>query len=319
MTTEGQLRERPPSSTSTTPLKILIVEDEPSARSGLAKAVIELGFNVRAAADGEEAWQLHRRSPADVILSDWRMPRLDGYELCKRTRAAEDEHYTYFIFMTALADKEHFLRAMEAGADDYLTKPIDLDELRARLLSAARVMKLHRKLAERTRVLRRDSQRFFHDARVDALTDIPNRLCLREDLEALGARMARYGHRYSVGIADVDHFKDYNDRFGHLEGDVTLRNIAACIRDHLRVGDTLYRYGGEEFLVILPEQSLSAAAGAMDRVRSAVEKRGSVTISVGVAELDAAKKESPDGWLRRADAALYRAKGGGRNRVEVDG
>ena len=145
--------EHPRGGTPALPLSILVVEDEPSARCGLARAVTDLGYHVRAAADGEEAWQLHRRAPADIILSDWRMPRLDGYDLCKRTRAAGNGRHTYFIFMTALADREHFARAMEAGADDYLTKPIDLDELGARLISATRVMKLHRD-AERVRSLR---------------------------------------------------------------------------------------------------------------------------------------------------------------------
>jgi DNA-binding response OmpR family regulator len=150
---ESCARAHPDGAPAADPFGILVVEDEPSARCGLARAVTELGYRVRAAADGEEAWQLQRRAPADIILSDWRMPRLDGYDLCKRTRAAVGGRYTYFIFMTAMAEREDFLRAMEAGADDYLIKPIDLGELEGSLLAASRGMKLHRD-AERARALR---------------------------------------------------------------------------------------------------------------------------------------------------------------------
>jgi diguanylate cyclase (GGDEF)-like protein len=309
------------------PLSILVVEDDDSTRKALAKTVRSLGYACRDARDGLEAWEMHQRDRADVILSDWSMPRMDGLELCRRTRSFADEGgYTYFIFMTSFADKEHILRGMVAGADDYHPKPVDVEELEARLVSAGRVIALYRELAEKNAALRRDSQASFQVARVDALTQVANRLAMVEDLEAVWSRVERYGHRYSVALCDIDKFKDYNDRFGHIAGDEVLRRVAQTIRKTLRQGDSLYRYGGEEFLILLPEQPLSEAVRAMERVRAGVENMvllaaaspRRVTLSFGVAELDSERDVDPEGWLRRADAALYRAKSAGRNRVETD-
>jgi two-component system, cell cycle response regulator len=318
-------------------LKVLVAEDEEGARAALVAAIRSLGHSCRGARDGLEAWQMHLRDRADVIVSDWQMPRMDGLELCRRTRVSGDEGtYTYFILMTSYDDKEHFISGMEAGADDYHKKPVDLDELRARLVSAARVLSVYRELAEKNARLRRDSQAQFRVARVDALTQVANRLSMEEDLKALWARVERYGHRYSIAICDVDKFKDYNDRYGHLAGDDVLRQVAQAIRQELRAGDGIYRYGGEEFVVVLPEQSQKEAFVVLDRIRASIEKLGIVssipadpqggkpapprflTISAGVAELDPAIDSSSQDWLRRADSALYRAKEAGRNRVEVD-
>jgi diguanylate cyclase (GGDEF)-like protein len=310
-------------------LKVIVAEDDDVALRALGKAIALLGHDVRLARDGQEAWETHQTERADVILSDVHMPRVDGLELCRRTRAAESESgaeatYTYFIFMTDLGEKESFLRGMDAGADDYHLKPIDIDELQARLTSAGRVLSLHRKLAQKNDSLRRDSQTSFRVARVDTLTGVGNRLRMNEDLEQLWARAKRYGYRCSAALADIDWFKSYNDRFGHLAGDEVLRRVARGIRGALRKGDGLYRYGGEEFLVILPDQRLPEAKGALERVRRAIERMGIeacdgrvVTVSLGVAELGRSDA-TPEAWLRRADAALYRAKEGGRNRVELD-
>jgi two-component system chemotaxis response regulator CheY len=270
---------------------------------------------------------MHQADHADVILSDWRMPRMDGIELCRRTRVADKEKaYTYFIFMTAFDDKEHFLRGMDAGADDYQIKPIDLDELQARLASAERVISLYRRLAEKNSALRRDSQTSFKLARIDALTEVANRLRMKEDLGGLLSRAARYGHRYSAALCDVDWFKEYNDHYGHLAGDAVLQRIAHAIRAELRQGDGLYRYGGEEFLALFPEQSLVDAMHAAERIRRGVERlgiptvtaKGVVTVSIGVAELTSSVDQTPEAWLERVDAALYRAKANGRDRVEHD-
>lgn len=300
------------------PLDILVAEDDDAGRQGLEKALAVLGHGCRLARDGEEAWELHRARRADVILSDWHMPRLDGVSLCKRLRASEaPPTYTYFILLTAYDDKEHFVRGMEAGADDYHTKPVDLDELRARLVSARRVVALRRTLAQSNADLRRDSQRIFAVARVDPLTQTGSRLRMEEDLRALWDRALRYGHGYCVGIVDVDRFKDFNDARGHLAGDEVLRGVARAAMETLRRGDAVYRYGGDELLVVLPEQSLDLAARALERVRAAVEKLGGPTVSVGVAQWGPADG-APDGAIARADAALYRAKQSGRNRVEAD-
>ncbi len=307
-------------------LDVLVVDDDAATRSGLQKALALLGHRCRTASDGQEAWELHRAQHADVILSDWCMPRVDGVELCRRVRSGDGEAgYTYFILMTSRDDKDHYIRGMEAGADDYHGKPIDLDELAARLVSAGRVVALHRRLAETLLLLRRDSRRSFHVARIDALTGVANRLRMDEDLDVIWSQAQRYRHAYSAALIDIDWFKRYNDERGHLAGDDVLRRVAHAVRRSLRQGDGLYRYGGEEFLVILPEQTLSEAVHAMERVREAVAslgidtpaESGVVTISVGIAELGV-EDESLDRWLRRADAALFAAKAGGRNRVCTD-
>lgn len=305
-------------------LKVLVAEDDQASRDALQKAVRMLGHECRSAKDGLDAWNMHQEQRADVILADWRMPNVNGLELCRRTRAAETNgHYTYFIFLTGFDDREHLLEGMAAGADDYHGKPIDLDELQVRLMSAGRVLSLYSKLQEKNTSLRRESQTSFRLARIDALTEIANRLRMNEDMAALFSRSARYGHRYCASLCDIDCFKSYNDRFGHLAGDEVLRKIAGEIRKDLRQGDGLYRYGGEEFLVLLPEQSLDEAVRAMNRVRVEVERlaihsatdKGVVTVSIGVAELRA-EDQSPEAWLRRVDEALYKAKANGRNRVE---
>lgn len=306
-------------------LDVIVAEDDPPTRNAVAKAVRTLGHACRAAPNGVDALRLHGEHPADVIISDWDMPGISGVELCRRTRVVDDESpYVYFILMTGYGDRAHLLEGMEAGADDYQKKPIDLDELEARLVSAARVVALQRRLADRTAGLRHDSRRFYVASRTDGLTGAGNRLRLDEDLEAMSARAQRYGHSHAIAMCDIDHFKAFNDRFGHLAGDEALRRVSDSIRANLRSGDALYRYGGEELVILLPEQSLDAAATAMERVRAAVETLaipsglgdGALTMSIGIARLEGGHEVAPVEWLDRADEALYRAKRGGRNRVE---
>ena len=306
-----------------TRLSVLVVDDDAATRAILEATVVALGHECRVARDGVIALRMHRADPADVILSDWQMPNMDGLELCQQTRLADAEQwYTHFIFLTGLADREHFQLGMAAGADDYQAKPIDLDERAARLASAARVVSVYRRLAAANRPLRRDSQTYFRLARCDALTGVANRLRLEEDLRVLWTHAERYGHRYSAVLCDIDWFKTYNDHSGHVQGDAALRTVAETIRAELREGDTLYRFGGEEFLTILPEQSETDALGVATRVCRAVERRGIatvagagvMTVSAGVAELDLQLDGSATAWLERADAGLYRAKANGRNR-----
>jgi two-component system, cell cycle response regulator len=258
-------------------------------------------------------------------VSDWEMPGINGAELCRRIRNAEDGGYTYFILMTGFHDREHLLEGMAAGADDYQKKPVDLDELEARLVSAARVVALHRRLAERELDLRRDSSQLWAVSRTDALTGVGNRLRMEEELAAAWSRAQRYGHRFSLAIVDVDLFKQFNDGFGHLAGDEALKHVADALKSAIRTGDSVFRYGGEEFVVVLPEQPLIDATHAVDRMREDIEhllirrpERGTtLTVSAGVAELEPHVDLNVGDWLARADAALYLAKANGRNRVEA--
>lgn len=312
------------SSPPSVPLKVLVVDDDPATVDALVLAVAQLGYTPTGARGGPEALAALMRERPDVVVCDWQMPELDGIELLRRVRAGDDGGYTYFILMTSYADKAHFVAGMEAGADDYQTKPVELDELGARLVSAARVVSLHRKLSAKAELLRRDSQRSYQIARVDPLTQVGNRLAMDEDLRALFVQVKRYNQRVAVAMADIDHFKAYNDQFGHLGGDTVLQRVAQRMRDELRQSDAVYRYGGEEFVVVLREQSVSVGANAADRVRVAVERMGIpapgggvVTVSFGVSAIDVAHDRSADDALRRADAALYQAKLGGRNRVVI--
>lgn len=315
-------------------LRILVVDDDEVLREQLQQVLLELGHACWCARDGLEALAMHREKPFDVVLSDWRMPAMDGLELCRRMRRQERAGYTYFIFMTGLVEESSVVEALQEGADEYITKPVDIEELRARLVPAARITSANRVLVRKNLMLQRGSERAFKAARIDPLTEIGNRLRLREDLDALSARASRYGHRYCVAICDVDWFKRYNDHYGHPAGDDVLRRVVQAMRQSVRRGDVVYRYGGEEFIVILAQQSLEQAAAAMDRVRENVERlaiphsplahavTGSVvTISIGVSELVEPSEggRTSQEWLQRADKALYRAKANGRNRVELDG
>lgn len=305
-------------------LAVMVVDDDESSRRSTMVAMTSLGHQCVEAHDGLDALELYRskRKHVDVIISDWRMPRMDGLELCRAIRA-EADRYVYFVFATALADKAHLLEGMSAGADDYLSKPVDMDELAARLVAAHRVIGLHRALATRNRALRKDSEQNFRAARVDPLTCVHNRLALMEDLQHAVTTSSRYSQSHCLAMCDVDHFKAYNDHFGHLKGDEALKRVAGIIGEKLRKSDVVYRYGGEEFVVTLPQQTPDTAILAMERIRRAVEAAeiphapGAawpvLTISVGIAELGRAGVE---GSLQLADEALYRAKGRGRNRVE---
>ncbi len=306
-------------------MRILIVEDDRVSRTILHRTIEKFGHECLVAKDGAQAWAIFQSTAVDVVISDWMMPDVDGIELCRRIRASSREDYVYFIFLTAQADKECLLLGMRAGADDYLTKPLDVDELQVRLIAATRVTSLHQQLAHQKQELERLNHQLFHQARQDPLTQLRNRLQLWEDLEILRSRVDRYGHRYCIALCDVDFFKRYNDHYGHPAGDRVLQAVANMMAQHCRSGDTAYRYGGEEFLIILPDQSLASATMAVDRLRRAVEglaiphqaktPPGVVTISAGVAALLPTDIRPPDLVLQEADTALYRAKEFGRNQV----
>jgi two-component system, cell cycle response regulator len=314
-------------------LKVLIAEDDAISRRILKKSVEKFGHECLVAEDGEKAWELYQNTPEiDVVISDWMMPGIHGPEFCRRVREKNDSSYTFFIFLTALGDKEHLLEGMKAGADDYLAKPLDREQLQVRLVAASRVNSLHRQLSEQNQQLNEQkaeleklNQELFALARRDPLTHLGNRLRLHEDLKILNAQAERYVRGYCVMLCDIDHFKLYNDTYGHLAGDEVLERVAEVISGNLRAGDTAYRYGGEEFLTILPEQTLDSATPAAERLRCSVENLaiphetrtppGVVTMSVGLVTFSRGEKRSFEELLKEADDALYAAKEAGRNRV----
>jgi diguanylate cyclase (GGDEF)-like protein len=301
-------------------VKILVVDDELVSRLVVQAAVERLGHRWVAASDGEEAWRRFNDEQPDVLITDLLMPGTDGLELCRRVRANAQTGYTYIILATMLGDREDVVRGMEAGADDYFVKPVEPFDLQAKLIPAERVTALHAELG-------RYRAELAKLARTDALTQLANRRSMEEDLRLLDARSQRYGRHYCVAICDIDHFKTYNDTLGHQAGDQALRTVAAKLAAEVRASDGVYRYGGEEFVLVLPEQNLQSAMAAVERVRAAVEKLaiphpargpgGVVTMSFGIAGFQPGRPTTVDDLLKQADAALYEAKEAGRNQVAV--
>jgi diguanylate cyclase (GGDEF)-like protein len=306
-------------------MKILIVDDSPTPRLLLKRELEGLGHECLVAEDGVQGWEAFQGSGVDVVISDWMMPGMDGDEFCRRVRSDESAPYAYFILLTSLDDRKHVVAGMEAGADDYLTKPFEDEALATRLIAASRVTELHRTLTAQQAELERLNAGLFDDSRRDSLTALGNRRRQDEDLEMLAARGDRYGQSFCVALFDVDRFKAFNDTAGHLAGDEVLQSVAASLVDQSRRGDAVYRYGGEELLVVFPDQTIETAEIAAERMREAVEALaiphpglepgGVVTVSAGVAYFEGDHGEDVAGLLERADAALYQAKEAGRNRV----
>ncbi|MEY2458411.1 MAG: hypothetical protein QOG30_241 [Acidimicrobiaceae bacterium] len=307
-------------------MKILIADDDATSRRIIQMVPRSLGHECHTVSNGAEAWDAFQAMRPDVVISDLMMPGLSGVDLCRRIRAHVPDSYTYFIMVTGHGALDQILEGMNAGADDYLVKPLVPDDLKARLVAAARVTSLHDRLGVQRTLLEGANHELGLIARRDPLTGLGNRLALDEDLAILEARVARYGHRYCMALVDVDFFKSYNDSFGHPAGDQILQTVALELKYQARAGDTLYRYGGDEFLCIFPEQRLASGALAVQRMRIGLERLAIphadnpfrvLTMSAGMAMLDHGSTTAVADVLKEADEALYRAKQLGRNRVEL--
>jgi two-component system chemotaxis response regulator CheY len=214
---------------------------------------------------------------------------------------------------------------MQAGADDYLIKPLDPFDVQTRLIAAERVTALHHQLTDARAEQQRLNRELAEQARTDPLTQLGNRLRLREDLHALHARAQRHAQPYSIAMCDLDHFKIYNDTYGHPQGDTALQQVAAIVAADLRTGDTAYRYGGEEFVILYADEHLPGAVKATERLRNAVEALaiphrgnnppGILTISAGIATYTPHTTVDANAIIEQADQALYTAKQHGRNRI----
>ncbi len=306
-------------------MRVLVADDESTTRLVVKAVVQRLGHECLIANDGDRAWTLLEEFPVDVLITDWMMPGLDGPELCRRIRARHADTYTYIVLATVLNERNDILAGMQAGADDYLIKPLDPFDVQTRLIAAERVTALHHQLTDARAELQRLNRELGEQARTDPLTQLGNRLRLREDLHALHARAQRHSQPYSIAMCDLDHFKIYNDTYGHPQGDAALQQVAAIIAADLRAGDAAYRYGGEEFVILLADEQLPAAVKVTERLRKAVEALaiphrgnnppGILTISAGVATYTPNTGFDANTIIEHADQALYLAKQHGRNRV----
>jgi two-component system chemotaxis response regulator CheY len=311
---------------------VLVVDDDAVGLTLAATVVQTLGHAVDTAASGPEAWQLLELTHYDVLVTDLEMPGLDGLALCERLRAQEavgartgvDAGYCYVVILTGHDSVDEAYAGMAAGADDYLAKPLDGQELRLRLLSAQRVTDLHRQLARQHLELNAIGEAQHALARRDVLTLLPNRLALQEHLDRLDANARRYGRGFSLAVLDIDHFKGINDVAGHTAGDVVLRQVARTLLSQVRETDGLYRFGGEEFVHVVETASPEAAHAAVERLRAAVRELAlphqarpgeCVTLSAGVATGGDGSEVRSSVLLEQADAALYLAKHSGRDRT----
>jgi len=305
-------------------VKILVAEDDPVSRRLLEVTLSKWGYEVVICADGQAAWEALKVPDApQLVILDWMMPRLDGLQVCKNVRNPDErpaEPYVYIILLTAKSQKTDMVTGLEAGADDYLTKPFDAQELRMRLRAGRRILDLLDELVQAREIMR-------EQARKDSLTQLCTRATVLELLKHELDRSQRHSldsdAPVSVVLADLDHFKHINDTYGHLAGDAVLREAARRMREAIRPYDSIGRYGGEEFLLVLSNCDTLGAAAIAERLLQAVRKDTivlaeatvSVTLSAGVATSGVIQE--PETLVGAADAALYRAKRGGRNRVEV--
>jgi len=299
---------------------ILIAEDNPVSRKLMEMTLRQAGYEVVSAEDGREALALFKERFFPIILTDLEMPEMDGLELCRAIRGNPAEGYVYIFLITARDSKEDIIVGLEAGADDYLTKPFDRSELIARLKTALRVLELEKSLKDAYEKIRLLSI-------TDKLTGCYNRTYMDEYLAKEIARATRYHRPLSLVMADIDYFKRVNDTYGHQAGDLILKNFVLSMKEGLRKDvDWIARYGGEEFLMVMPETNFKNAMSSAERLRRIVserltpynEKEIRITASFGVVGFDPSEKIKNipyEAIIDQADKALYQAKDEGRNRV----
>ena len=303
--------------------RILIVDDHEDNVELLRARLESWGYDTTEARDGAAALTSVASAPPDLILLDVMMPSIDGIEVARRIKGNGDLPFIPIIMQTALDSTESKVEGLEAGADDYITKPIDFAELRARVRSMLRIKKLQEELEERERQLLEANERLRHMSQTDGLTGLDNRRHLEERLDEMFEHAKRLNEPFSCVMCDLDRFKSVNDTHGHQAGDAVLRQLAGVLKEHAREIDRVGRYGGEEFMLLLPGTVLDAAVTFAERVRKEIEAHtfafhgGTLrrTASFGVAGWPHPRVHNADSLVRSADNALYVAKETGRNKV----
>lgn len=299
--------------------RVLVADDDALLRRSVKLQLNRDGYEVLEADNGLQAWEMLQRESIRLLITDWNMPGLEGPDLARQVRSTDLPYYTYIILLTANSNKKEVVSGLKAGADDYLTKPFDPDELRARVGIGLRVLELEDRLRAVMKQLEELAVR-------DGLTNLYNRRAFDQRLEDEFSRARRYKRPLALLMLDIDHFKHYNDTHGHPQGDQLLRELGHLLISSVRNTDLVARYGGEEFVVILPETALTNAVEVASMLHTQIgnypfpkrdqQPSGSITVSIGVAGYQDAYLTAAD-LLEATDQALYRAKKGGRNRVMV--
>ena len=310
-------------------MRVLIADDSLLSRRLLEETLRSWGYDVLVAADGEEAWRiLNDEHPPSLAVLDWMMPGRTGPELCRLVRQRAAEPYTYILLLTSRNEKDDVVEGMDSGADDYITKPFDKHELKVRLRAGTRIVDLQEQLVAAREALRIQATR-------DYLTQMWNRSAILEILHRELARSERDQNPVGVVVADLDHFKAINDTYGHFAGDGALQEAARRMQDSIRSYDAIGRYGGEEFLVVLPGADQHAVRVQAERIRHAIrstpvrltegslserslpERSLNVTCSFGCSS-GIGGRVTAESLIGAADSALYRAKRTGRDCCVVE-
>jgi diguanylate cyclase (GGDEF)-like protein len=312
-----------PEPTATTRKRILVVDDHEDNVEVLRARLEARGYEVEGANDGQTALDTVPKFLPDLILLDVMMPDMDGLEVARRLKADRSLPFIPVIMQTALDSTERMVAGLEAGADDYVTKPINFAELEARIRSLLRIKKLQEDLGEREKELSQMNDRLLHISLTDGLTGVDNRRSLEQRLHEMFEHSLRLHEPISCVMCDIDHFKKVNDTYGHAAGDEVLKQFAEILKLEAREIDRVGRYGGEEFLLLLPGTVLDSAVTFAERLRQHVEENtfsfegGTLkrTVSLGVASWPHPRIKGREEMLKAADDALYVAKEMGRNRV----
>lgn len=300
-------------------IKVLIAEDDKVSSKVLEKNIRNWGYDVIISNNGQQAWKAFQKDDIPLAILDWMMPKINGLELCQKVRLLKKDHYTYIILLTSKDRKEDVLKGFRAGADDYIVKPFDALELRARLQTGKRIVDLQSQLIQ-------TNIKLEELAKEDSLTKLWNRAAIIQLLEDELHRSQREKRPVGVILVDIDYFKNINDTYGHLVGDAVLIEVTARLKKNIRRYDRIGRYGGDELLVVLPNCQLNEVEEIAERLRLALSQSriqtdaGSldVTLSLGAFSSEKQPDASAEVLIKASDNALYQAKRNGRNCVVVN-
>jgi two-component system cell cycle response regulator len=299
--------------------EVLVVDDSPVYRKLVEHVLSSRDYSLLFARDGTEAMRLFEEHSPSIVVTDWILPDFCGFELCQRIRADNSRPYTYIIVMTSNTEKGNVVKGLEAGADDYLTKPFDPGEMQARIGVGRRIIDLNRQLAAK-------SEKLEQAARTDSLTGLPNRRSIEEWAGKQLRGASRHGFPLWVVLGDVDNFKPINDTFGHDAGDIVLKTFGDVLKKTTRASDICGRLGGDEFVLVVTHVESDQIEDTVDRFREQFAALSfplqgqsvQVTASFGVAGTMSKELQEFSVLLRKADQMLYEAKRAGRNLVRVN-